>query len=39
LLVRQAQGDAGRLNARIRRETLVNDLRLDTLLAFAGQGE
>jgi len=39
LLVRQAQGEAGRLNARVRRETLVNDLRLDTLLAFAGQGE
>ena len=39
LLIGQAQGEAGRQNARIRRETLVNDLRLDTMLAFAGQGE
>jgi preprotein translocase subunit SecA len=38
-MVRHAQAEAGRLNARTRRETLVNDLRLDTLLAFAGQGE
>jgi preprotein translocase subunit SecA len=39
LLVRRAQTEAGRLNAHIRRETLVSDLKLDTLLAFAGQGE
>ena len=38
-VVRYAQSEAGRMNARIRRETLVNDQRLDTLLAFAGQGE
>src|SRR5207342_146590 len=36
-LVRSAQGAAGRLNARVRAETLANDLRLDNLLAFAGQ--
>jgi preprotein translocase subunit SecA len=39
LLTRRAQNAAGRLNARIRSETLANDLRLDDLLAFAGQGE
>jgi preprotein translocase subunit SecA len=39
LLVYQAQLEAGRVNARIRRETLFNDVRLDSLLAFAGQGE
>ena len=38
-LVRRAQREAGRLNARIRHETLLNDMRLDTVLAFAGQGE
>ena len=38
-MVRHAQSEAGRLNARTRRETLVNDLRLDTMLAFAGQRE
>ncbi len=38
-LVRGAQGAAGRLNARVRAETLANDLRLDNLLAFAGQRE
>ncbi len=38
-LVRHAQGEAGRLHVRIRRSTLVSDLRLDTLLAFAGQRE
>jgi preprotein translocase subunit SecA len=39
LLLRHAQATAGQLNARIRRDTLANDLRLDKLLAFAGQGE
>jgi preprotein translocase subunit SecA len=39
LMVRRAQAEAGRLHARSRRETLVNDNQLDTLLAFAGQGE
>jgi len=39
LLVRGAQLTAGRLNARIRRETLLADRHLDTLLAFAGQRE
>jgi len=39
LLVRCAQGVAGRLHARTRHETLVNDRNLDDLLAFAGQGE
>ena len=39
LLIRRAQNAAGRLNAQIRRETLANDLSLDNLLAFAGQGE
>ena len=38
-LIFQAQREAGALNARARRETLANDLKLDTLLAFAGQGE
>jgi len=38
-MVRHAQGEAGRLHVRIRRSTLVNDQRLDTLLAFAGQRE
>ena len=38
-LIRQAQSAAGRLNARIRRETLANDQRRDNLLAFAGQAE
>ena len=38
-LVRRAQGEAGRLNARIRRETLNSDMRLETVLAFAGRGE
>ena len=38
-LIRRAQNAAGRLNARVRRETVANDTNLDTLLAFAGQGE
>jgi preprotein translocase subunit SecA len=38
-LVRRAQRRAGSHNARIRRETLINDMRLDTVLAFAGRGE
>jgi preprotein translocase subunit SecA len=38
-LVRRAQSAAGRLNARIRHETLANDQRRDNLLAFAGQAE
>ena len=39
LIVRRAQAAAGRLNVRIRAETLENDMRLENLLAFAGQGE
>jgi preprotein translocase subunit SecA len=39
VMVRRAQAEAGRLHARSRRETLVNDNQLDTSLAFAGQGE
>jgi preprotein translocase subunit SecA len=39
LLVRCAQSAAGRLHARARQETSVNDQNLDNLLAFAGQGE
>jgi preprotein translocase subunit SecA len=39
ILICRAQGAAGRLNARIRRETLANDQRQDNLLAFAGQSE
>jgi preprotein translocase subunit SecA len=38
-LVRRAQNEAGRLHARVRRETLINDMRLETVLAFAGRGE
>jgi preprotein translocase subunit SecA len=38
-VVRQAQATAGRQNARIRRQTLVSDTRMDTVLAFAGQRE
>lgn len=37
--VRGAQRSAGSQNARIRRETLLNDTRLETMLAIAGQGE
>lgn len=39
MMVQRAQAAAGQLNARIRRETLVNDLQLDTMLAFSGSGE
>ena len=38
-LVRRAQRHAGYHNARIRRETLINDTRLAKMLAFAGRGE
>ena len=38
-LVRRAQQRAERNNARTRRETLANDLHLDRMLGFAGQGE
>lgn len=38
-LVRSAQAEAERRNAQIRRETLANDARLDSVLAFAGKNE
>ncbi len=39
LLVRVSQGRAERMNARIRRQTLREDVRLQKSLAFAGRGE
>jgi preprotein translocase subunit SecA len=38
-LIRRAQGAAERSNAITRQQTLASDLKLDDLLAFAGQGE
>lgn len=38
-LARSAQRRAERMNARIRRDTLREDARLETALAFAGRGE